>query len=114
MKTCWLSPAPGVTLPCAYTADKTPDARPEPPFTICSRSALTFSAFSRLGLRVKEPSWAGVEIVCTGPELDGDAAALAVAPRAAVVPPVAGELELPDEQPVSASRATVPQAATAP
>jgi hypothetical protein len=42
-----------------------------------------------------------------GAELDGDVAALAVAP---VAPPVADELELPDEQPVSASRAAVPQA----
>jgi hypothetical protein len=64
-----------------------------------------------------------VAIVCAGPELDGDAAALAVAPpvappvaavpRVAVVPPVADDLELPEEQPVSASRAAVPQAAIA-
>lgn len=54
-----------------------------------------------------------MEIVCAGPELDGEAAALAVAPPADVVPRVANELELPDEQPVSASRAAVPQAAIA-
>ena len=54
-----------------------------------------------------------MEIVCAGPELDGDAAALAAALPAAVAPPVADEAELPDEQPVSASRAAVPQAAIA-